>query len=585
MLAGMYTRYRHLASSLVENALKDLAQINDFRAESFLESPKQKDHGDIAFPCFHLAKTLRKAPVQIATELQSHCEAMIDKESSPFSWVRAVGPYLNFSLDDQKVIQEVFQEALDDLNSNRAYGLDTFGEKKKIVLEYSSPNIGKPMHIGHLRVTLVGAALDRILRHLSYEVESINHIGDWGSQFGKLVVAFELWGDEKKLEKEPFEHLSQIYVRFHKEAEEDPDLEKKAQKRFHQLEQGDEKIRKIWKKITELSLREYEKIYSQLDARFDHILGESFYEDKMQRVIEDLRSKSLLEQSEGAQIVNLEPHGLTSMIVVKSDGSTIYATRDLAAAIYRAETWNFNKLIYVVGAQQELHFRQIFKVLDLMGYAWAQDCMHVKTGWYRFQGSSLSTRKGQTVLVRDLIDKAREKSQEVIEQKNPDLDNKEKVAEEVAIGAVSFADLFTDPMKDVNFDFNRVLDFQGESGPYLQYTHARIGSILRKAAEAEMTANFKPELVVSSECSQLAKTLSRFRFALRMVTTDYKPSVFAQYVMDLANDLNRFYMNHRVMSDQDPLEVRQSRLAVIQASHHAFKECLRLLGIPRPERM
>jgi len=584
--------YRQQVADALEAVLSPLTPTAPRSAEilTLLEEPPQSEMGDIAFPCFRLAKELRKAPPQISALLKEAIEKEHPSLAKSFSEVKSLGPYLNFFLNPKEVIQRQFESTLKAFEAGTPFGLSTYGKNQQIVLEYSSPNIGKPMHIGHLRVTIVGAALNRIYRHAGFNVVSINHIGDWGSQFGKLAVAFKKWGSEKALREDPFKHLSEIYVRFHKETESDPSLEALGAEAFKKLENGDPEVKAVWKTITELSLKEYERIYEKIDARFDQILGESFYEDKMPDAISLLKKKGLLKESQGAQIVDLEPYGMIPMIMLKSDGSTIYATRDLAAALYRAKTWPFQKMIYVVGAQQELHFRQLFKVLELLGFEWAKDCIHVKTGWYQFKGVSLSTRKGQTLLLEEVFDKAKEKALEVIEEKNPNLPNKKETALKVSMGATVFADLFTDPVKDVNFDFDRVLDFNGETGPYVQYTYARASSILRKVKEAhpDLTPKVDASLLDSPECLALAKRLLKFEMTLIHTISENRPSVLAHYLIDLASEFNRFYLSHRILgSEEEPIDetLKRARLAVVMSTRKVLSECMRLLGIPAPEQM
>ena len=472
------------------------------------------------------------------------------------------------------------------MNACRAAGEDwgrsDMGSGKTVLVEYSSPNIAKPFHIGHLFSTAVGNSLARIYKFLGYDVQSLNHLGDWGTQFGKLISAYKRWGDPAVIEKDPINELLKIYVKFHEEAKEHPELEDEARMYFKRLEEGDEETTKLWSWFREQSLVEFMRVYDMLGVKFDSYAGESFYNDKMGRVIDELRDKNLLTLSEGASIVDLTEDKMPPCLVLKKDGTTLYATRDLAAALYRHDTYDFAKCLYVVAYQQDLHFRQIFRVLEKMGYAWAKDCVHVAFGMISYEGETLSTRKGNVVYLEELLHQAIDKAMEIIEEKSPNLENKEEVAKQVGIGAVVYTDLSNSRIKDIDFRWDRALNFDGESGPYVQYTHARCCSLLRKAEGMELP-EMQADALTNDEAQALLRLISRFPDVIIEAADKYEPSMITRAVTDIAQAYNRFYYEHRILDD-DPAGTA-ARVALTRATRDVIRTGLYLIGIEAPERM
>ena len=548
-----------------------LPEAADIRGQ--LAVPPDPNLGDYAFPCFRFAKVLRMAPPKIA-------EAVAVAFNAPeTARVEAVNGYLNFFLNRVNFAKGTLENVL---VSGEKYGSSDMGAGKTICLDYSSINIAKRFHIGHLSTTMLGHSLKRIYEHLGYKTVGINHLGDWGTQFGKMICAYKLWGSEEQVEKGGVNELTRLYVKFHAEAEEHPELEDEGRAWFKKIEDGDPEALRIFNWFKELTLRDTARVYDLLGVKFDSYAGESFYNDKMGRVIDELKAKNLLTISDGASIVDLEKYNMPPCLILKKDGATLYATRDIAAALYRHDTYHFDKCLYVVAYQQDLHFRQWFKVLELMGYDWAKDCVHVAFGMISYEGQSLSTRKGNIVYLEDLLDQAQEKALKIIEEKSPNLENKAEVARQVGIGAVVYADLSNNRIKDIDFCWDRALNFDGETGPYVQYTHARCCSVLRKAAELSLPDPDYSALQ-DDEAQDCLRKLGRFPDVIKEAADKYEPSMITRAVTDLAQAYNKFYYEHRILDD-DPA-VAAARVALTRAMKSVIKTGLYLIGIEAPERM
>lgn len=557
---------------IAENIGK-LVDTESDKIEALIEIPPQSDMGDFAFPCFQFAKVLRKSPQIIAGELKDKLDM---KE---FDTIEAVGPYLNFFVNKGVFSSDLVQKVLEEKED---YGKNQLGSGKNIIVEFSSPNIAKPFHIGHLFSTAIGNSLYRILSAQGYNCTRINHLGDWGTQFGKLISAYERWIDLEALEKDPISELLRIYVKFHEETENEPALEDEARLHFKNLEDGAEYETKLWKKFRELSLVEFEKVYKMLGVEFDSYNGESFYGDKMPAMVEHLEKAGILADSNGAKVVMLDEYNMPPCIIKKSDGATIYATRDLTAAKYRKDTYDFYKNIYVVGKEQKLHFRQIFKTLELAGFDWAQGCVHVPFGMVGFANEKLSTRKGKVVLLEQLLQESVDKVSKIIEEKNPDLENKEEVAKVVGIGAMVFIYLKNGREKDITFDWEEILSFDGETGPYVQYTYARAKSILRRLGDQCGEPNYG-ELTMKEEF-ELCKILSNFENNIAIAADRLEPSVISRYVLDVAKAFNKFYNNINISNTED-LGLKMARIKLVESTAIVIKNALSLLGIGVVEKM
>jgi arginyl-tRNA synthetase len=539
-----------------------------------LEVPPSVQLGDYAFPCFPLAKILRKAPQAIAAELSSSFQpTALVKEA------RASGPYVNFFVDrvaySHAGLGGIIAQAT-------AYGQSTEGEGKVVVIDYSSPNIAKPFGVGHLRSTVIGNALYRIFQHLGYRVVRVNHLGDWGTQFGKLIVAFKRWGEEADLTAHAIQTLYDLYVRFHSEVETQPALDDEARGWFKRLEEGDSEARAIWQRFRDLSLQEFARIYERLGISFDSQAGESFYEPYLEPTIERIRQAGLVTVSDQALIVDLHTYNMPPCLLRKKDEATLYATRDLAAAMYRHETYGFWKMLYVVGADQRLHFQQVFKVLELMGSAWAKDCVHVDFGLIRFNDEKMGTRRGNIIFLEDVLDRAVELAEQIVHDKNPELPNKHQVAEAVGIGAVIFTDLSTRRVKDVNFEWEKVLTFEGETGPYLQYTHARACSVLRKAQQP-VRAEVQYNLLTQDDEFDLVRLLTDYPAVLRRAAEHFEPFFVTDYLLMLCERFNKYYHNYRILTDE--AAVREARLVLVKGVQTVIQSGLNVLGIKTPEEM
>ena len=540
---------------------------------NFLEIPPQKEMGDYAFPCFKLSRVLRMAPPQIAAKLAAAIDA------GDLCDAKQMGGYLNFYLNRDNFAQKTLETVL---AAGEAYGAGEEGNGKTVCLDYSSINIAKRFGVGHLSTTMLGHSLKRIHDFLGYKTVGINHLGDWGTQFGKMIYAYKTWGSKEEVEEKGITEMMRLYVKFHEEAEKDPSLEDEGRAWFKKIEDGDEEARAIWNWFKDITLKDAARVYDLLGVEFDSYAGEAFYNDKMDVVIDELREKGLLTISEGASVVDLEEDKMPPCIILRSDGATLYHTRDLAAAVYRKNTYDFDKCLYVVAYQQDLHFRQLFRVLEKMGKPWAKDCVHVSFGMISFEGQAFSTRKGRVVYLEDVLNQAMQKALDIINEKSPNLPNKEEVARQVGIGAVIYSDLSNGRIKDIDFSFDRALNFDGETGPYVQYTHARCCSVLRKAADVAL-----PEVdyaaLSDDEAQALLRLLGRFPDVVKEAADKYEPSMITRAVTDIAQAYNKFYYEHRIL-DED-LTAAAARVALTRAAKDVIKTGLWLIGIEAPERM
>lgn len=556
--------------SQIGAALDTLLEWEKGTAEPMLELPPDPEWGDAAFPCFSLAKTLRKAPQQIASELAERF-ALEGVEAE------AAGPYLNFRLNRTAYAVSLLRQA------EKQPG---FGTRQTVVIDMSSPNIAKPFGVGHLRSTVIGAALYRMYAEAGDRPISVNHLGDWGTQFGKQITAYKRWGSEEKLKASPIRESLDLYVKFHDEAPHDPSLETEAREWFRKLEDGDEEARRLWRYFVDVSLAEFDRMYERLGVSFDKVLGESFYNDKMGAVVDELRERGLLEESDGAQVVRLDEEDMPPCLILKSDGTTIYPTRDLATAIYRHDQLGAQQLLYVVGAEQTLHFRQVFAVLRKMGREWADDCAHIPFGLMKFEGKKMSTRRGKVVFLEEVLDEAVARAAAIIDDKNPQLRDRADVAEAIGIGAIIFGDLKNNRIGEIDFSLEEAVQFEGETGPYVQYTHARACSMLRKAstvlfAESVSLSEALAEYVWDEASWELLKRLSDHEAELQRGLRRHEPSVLARYALDLAKLFNRFYHHNKVLTEtgyERTVRLELTRLAALR-----LQRSLGLLGIRSPE--
>ena len=550
---------------------KVIDSLNQDAILNLLEQPKSSELGDIAFPAFSLAKTERKAPQIIAADIAEKID------TAHFDKVVATGPYVNFFLSKAEISGQVIKEVIKD---GADYGQQNEGNNQNITIDLSSPNIAKPFSVGHLRSTVIGDALSNIFRKIGYNTIKINHLGDWGKQFGLLMVAYKKWGSQEAVEANPIDELLKLYVRINAEIENDPSLDEEGRLWFKKLEDGDPEATELWQWFRDESLTEFNRIYELLGVEFDSLNGEAFYNDKMDEGIQILEDKGLLQESKGASIVDLEDFNLPPAMIKKSDGATLYITRDIATAIYRARTYNFVKNVYVVGQEQANHFRQLKAVLKKMGFDWSDDMIHVDFGLVTKNRQKLSTRKGNIILLEPTLLEAISRAKSQIEAKNPDLENKEAVARAVGVGAVKFYDLKTDRRNGYDFDLEAMVSFEGETGPYIQYAYARIQSILRKA-------NFQPDAEATyslndPESWEIIKLLQDFGRVVKRAADNYEPSLIAKYAISLAQAFNKYYAHTRIL-DESP--ERDSRLALSYSTAVVLKEALRLLGVEAPEKM
>lgn len=547
-------------------------ELDKKELEMLIEKPKNSPHGDLAFPCFSLAKVKRKSPNIIAQELSG-------KIQSPFfEKVEVVGAYLNIFLNKKLVSEETIAEII---KQKEKYGSLNIGNNRHVTIDLSSPNIAKPFSMGHLRSTVIGNSLAFIVEKCGYKPIRINHLGDWGTQFGKLITAYKFWGEEERVKQNPIKELLTLYVKFHEEAENDLSLEEQGRSWFKKLEDGDQEALSLWQWFRDESLKEFSRIYELMNVEFDSFAGEAFYNDKMNRVVKLLEEKQLLVESDQAQVVELTDEELPPCLIKKSDGATLYATRDLAAALYRKENYDFDLSLYVVGNEQSLHFKQLIAVLEKMGYSWAKNMVHIPFGMMLKDGKKMSTRKGKVVLLEEVLNESISMARQNIEEKNPNLTNKDAVAKQVGVGAVMFHDLKNYRMNDIEFSLEEMLRFEGETGPYVQYTYARACSILRKA-------NWKVEDTVQTTSStwekewKVVSLLTEFTNAIKRANEQFDPSQIAKYIVDLAQAFNKYYGEVKILEEGAS---KQARLALVYSVTVILKEGLRLLGIEAPEEM
>ena len=541
---------------------------------ALIEIPPNPEMGDFAFPCFRLAKTLRKAPPLIASDIAGSLTLPETVEKA-----EVAGAYVNFYAK-----KEMFVSTLVKKVRAADYGTLTDGAGKTICIDYSSPNVAKNFHVGHLRTTIIGNSLYKIFSKLGYHVERINHLGDWGTQFGKLIVAYKRWGSEDAVKEKGIEELMRLYVLFHKEADKDPALEDEARAWFVKMEQGDEEALRIWKWFVDISLVEFKRTYALLGMDFDHYTGESFYRDKTDAVVKTIETAGILTESEGARIVDLSEYDMAPCLILKKDGSSIYATRDLAAIFYRKENYNFEKCLYVTGQEQRLHFKQVFKVVELLGNEWAKDgLVHIPYGLVSLGGEKLSSRDGNVIFAEDILLEAIAKVKEIIEEKNPDLKDKDDVAKKVGVGAVIFNDLYNQRIKDVSFRWEHLLNFDGETGPYVQYTYARCSSILRKVENYQPDTEEGMNFLTDEASIALLKELERFPDVIRDAAERYEPSAVARYCIAVAQAFNHYYNVNRI-NVEDPVE-RNARVLLVDITRRTLRDAADLLGISCVEEM
>ena len=541
--------------------------------EALLEVPPDSKMGDFAFPCFRLSKALRMGPPMIAQKL---CDAI---DNPALCRAENVNGYLNFFLNRENFARDTLQKVMADPEK---WGSSREGAGKTVCLDYSSINIAKRFHIGHLSTTMIGNSLRRIYDFLGWTTVSINHLGDWGTQFGKMICAYKRWGSKEEVEKGGVDEMTRLYVRFHQEAEEHPELEDEGRAWFKRIEDGDPEALEVFNWFKEVTLKDAMKVYDLLGVQFDSYAGESFYHDKTGAVVQELQDKGLLTESEGALVVNLDDYKMPPFLAVKSDGATLYATRDLAAVLYRKNTYHFDKCLYVVAYQQDLHFRQLFKVVELMGYPWAADQLeHVAFGMVSYEGQTLSTREGRVIYLDDLLRRAQEKALDVINQKNPNLENKEEVARQVGVGAVVYSDLQNSRIKDIDFWWDRALNFDGETGPYVQYTFARCCSVMRKAGEIQADPDYSA--LQDDEAQAVLRLLARFPEDVRAACRTNEPFMVTRAVTEIAKAYNKYYYEHRILEGDEAAQA--ARVQLTDAVRSVIKTGLFLIGMEAPERM
>ena len=561
------------------------AEVTDLELseiQGMIEVPQDSKMGDYAFPCFKLAKVMRKAPPLIAKNI---AEKIADNEI--FEKVEQVNAYVNMFISKEEFVKDVVEDVLE---KGDGFGRSDIGGGKTVIVEYSSPNIAKPFHIGHIRSTVIGNSIYKIYDALGYNVIRINHLGDYGTQFGKMICAYRHWGNKEDVINEPIKTLLGYYTRFHEEVETHPELDDEAREIFTKLEHGEPEEVELWQWFRDESLKEFNRVYKMLGIEFDSYNGESFYSDKMPRFVKELEEKGLLEESRGAHIVDLEKYGLGVALITKSDGSTLYITRDIAAAVYRKETYDFYKNIYVVASQQNLHFQQWIQILELMGYEWARDCVHVPFGLVSLEDGTMSTRHGRVVFLEDVLNRAVEQTKEIIREKGVNTDNIDETARQVGIGAVIFNELSNNRIKDYVFSWSKVLDFNGETGPYVQYTYARCASVLRNAGEEAVKkamekglAGVNAKYLTGESSFALAKLLYRLPQVVVEAGEKFEPSIVTRHIVDIAQSFNRFYHDEHILVDDE--EEKAAKLALVIAAKTAIKNGLALLGMEAPERM
>lgn len=557
-----------------------VSELTEDEILNLIEIPPEEKLGDLALPCFALAKKLRKNPALIAGEVKEKLEEK--KGALGIEKIETVGAYCNLYLDRERYAENCMKKL-----SGPDFGISQIGVGKTVCMDYSSPNIAKNFHVGHLRTTVIGNSLYKIYEKLGYEVVRINHLGDWGTQFGKLIVAYQMWSSKEQVEEKGVEELLRIYVKFENESKQDPELIKKAREWFVKMEQNDEEALAIWKWFKEISMVEFERVYNLLGISFDSYLGESFYRDKVPALVRELEEKNLLTESQGAKVISLDEYGMPPCLITKSDGGSIYHSRDIAALLYRKKTYDFEKCLYVTGLEQSLHFKQVFKAIEVMGYDWADGLVHVPYGLVSLDGAKLSTRSGNIIYAEDILKEAIERAQAAIEEKNPNLTDKERVAKMVGVGAIIFHDLFSQRIKNVDFSWKDVLSFEGTTGPYAQYTYARAKSILRKAwKEESAVVNGEAEIyrVLTDDATYaLLKVLTGYEETVVTAAEKQEPSIVARYIISLATTFNKFY--HECPILQEKGLVKQARLTVVNMACAVLQDACSLLGMECPEEM
>lgn len=568
----MKQRIAGLVGEMLKSAYPEAQGLPEDLA-ALLEVPPDPALGDYAFPCFKLSRALRMGPPAIAKNLAAAAAR------PELARVECVGGYLNFFFNRENFAREMLSAIM---AAPEKWGSGDSGKGKTVCLDYSSINIAKRFHIGHLSTTVIGNSLKRIYDFLGWNTVSINHLGDWGTQFGKMIAAYKRWGDRETVERDGVEEMTRLYVRFHEEAEKNPALEDEGRAWFKRIEQGDQEALSIFQWFKDVTLKDAMRVYDILDVHFDSYAGESFYIDKIDRVIQELKAKDLLQESDGAQIVDLEAYDMPPCLILKSDGATIYHTRDIAAVLYRKDTYHFDKCLYVVAYQQDLHFRQLFKVVELMGYEWAkEELVHVAFGMVSYEGQAMATRKGHVVYLEDLLARAQEKARAIIEEKSPHLENKDEVARQVGVGAVVYSTLQNNRIKDIDFWWDRALNFEGETGPYVQYTYARCCSVLRKAPDGLPEPDYSA--LTDDESQALLRLLSRFPEAVSEACLRNEPSIVTRTTTEIAKAYNKFYYEHRILDDEPAFS--SARLLLTRASAQVIKTGLYLIGLSAPERM
>ena len=563
---------------IIAKNISEVVNIDEKELESYIEIPKDTNNGDYAFPCFRLAKELKKAPPMIANEIKEK----IQIDGTVIEKVEVVGGYLNFYIHQEQMVEEVLKE----IEMQEEYGKSQIGKGKTIVIDYSAPNIAKPFHIGHLRSTVIGGALYNIYQYLGYHTIGVNHLGDYGTQFGKLIEGYKLWGEEYNIEEEPINELTKIYIRINQVCKENEKVLEQCRMNFKLLEDGDSYCTEIWEKFRALSLKEFQKVYDLLGSHFDSWNGEAFYSDKMPEVIEILEKTGKLIESQGAKIIDLEDKGInTPCIIQKSNGSTTYATRDLAAILYRARTYDFDKALYVVSYEQTLHFKQVFEVARLLGIdeKYTNGLKHVPFGMVSLPTGKMSTREGNIVKLEELLNESIARAKEIIEEKNPELEDKDEVAKKVGVGAVIFNDLSNSRIKDEVFDWNQILNFQGETGPYVQYTYVRTKSVLEKAGYMPTIGEVKFDKLLDESSKNIIKLIYNFENILIQVTEKEEPSILSRYLIDLAKAFSNFYNDNKILVEDK--DIQNARVYLTYAVGKVLKTGAKLLGIEMPNKM
>ena len=564
--------------SIIAEAISKVVNIDKAEIEKSIEKPKGSNNGDYAFPCFRLAKDLHKAPPMIANDIKEN----IQVEEKQITKIEVAGGYLNFFINKEILVKEVLNE----MATSDEYGKSTVGNGKNVIVDYSSPNIAKPFHIGHLRSTVIGAALYKIYKYLGYNVTGINHLGDYGTQFGKLIEGYKLWGNEYNIEENPIDELTKIYIRINQACKEDEQVLENCRNNFKKLEDGDKYCVEVWQKFKELSLKEFQKVYDLLGSKFDSWNGEAFYSDKMAEIVDILEKSGKLVESEGAKIIDLEDKGInTPCIIEKSNGSSTYATRDLAAIMYRARTYDFDKALYLTSYEQALHFKQVFEVAKLLGLdeKYTNGLEHVAFGMVLLPTGKMSTREGTSVKLSELLNESILRAKAIIEEKNPDLKNKDEVARKVGVGAVIFNDLANSRIKDEIFDWDTILNFQGETGPYIQYTYVRTKSVVEKAGGVPNISEVNTELLQDEYSIKLAKLIYEFEDVLVQVTDKNEPSILSRYLIDVAKAYSNFYNENKIINDDKALQ--DARVYLTYSVGRILKTGAGLLGIEMPDKM